>query len=190
MKFITICLLIASSVATNLRNTTIIIFNDIYSVPHNKYNSSKIEIKCKSGFGNSCVCPGGCMLTPKNNTGLCTLKRCWSWNPDLTKCEGIGPTWIPALVLQGIPFTGVFGAGFGNMGRWDLFAIGSGIWGAGFVIACLIVVITSRTSDDSGFISCYTCVFTCAVLVYWIWGIVTIANKSIMGNNGCPFINL
>ena len=201
MKLITIILLATSAIATNLRNTTFVNFNDIDKMGTNKYDlsndtnkypstysSTGIKIKCKSGFGKSCVCPGGCMLKPTNNSNFCTIKHCWSWNLDLTRCEGTGPNWTPAIVLQGIPFTGVFGAGLGNMGRWDLFAIGSGFWGGGFVIAILIGIITGSQAEDGGTItSCYGCVLTCAILAYWVWGLVVIANKSILGGNGCPF---
>ena len=56
------------------------------------------------------TCPGSCMELVNNNT-KCILKKCYSWNKELNECEETGPKFVPALVLQAIPVTGVFGAG-------------------------------------------------------------------------------
>ena len=78
-------------------------------------------IPCNPGTtGLNCICPGNC-LTYYNSTGGCHPNDCWKWNTIKNQCEEDGKPYIPALVLQGIPFTGMFGSGFGNMGRWDIF---------------------------------------------------------------------
>ncbi len=188
-------IIITGSNICNASNITKI--KDITKLRGLKSVSSKLTVPCKSGTGEKCVCPGGCMIKPANNSNLCTLKKCWRWDDDQTKCVGTGPKFTPAIVLQAIPFTGVFGSGFGNMGRWDLFTIGSIIWGVGFglmcVLACCCVYILKTDEQNSGADcapcwSLYGCLFTCGLLAYWIWGIVVIANKDVLGPNGCPFV--
>lgn len=149
------------------------------------------KVKCLSGSGDTCICPGGCMTKPVNNTTYCSLKVCWKWNSDTTKCEGTGPKFIPAIVLQAIPFTGFVGAGFGNMGRWDLFVIGSAIWGGGLFLICLLLCCITKFDESREvgkmFPSCCGCLLSASIIAYWVWGIVIIANKSVLGVNGCPF---
>jgi len=36
--------------------------------------------------------------------------------------------------------------------------------------------------------SCLGCVWGIGIVAMWIWGIVTIANKSVLGPNGCPLV--
>ena len=172
-------------------NSSFAIGNDSTHLRSRKRQLESTEpttVLCKSGRGLTCTCPGGCMIKPQNDTNYCTLKSCWKWDPDESACKGTGPKFTPAIVLQGIPFTGIFGSGFGNMGRWDLFAIGSCIWGGFFALACLASAFVA--ADDqalSGWISCWNCLFSTTLLVYYIWGIVTIANKTVLGPHGCPF---
>jgi len=139
------------------------------------------------------VCPGGCMTIADNTSNYCILKKCWTWDSDETICKGTGPKFTPAIVLQAIPLTGVFGAGFGNMGRWDLFSIGSIIWGVGFLLPCIIVCIMeyNQSTDNAIHVifTCYGYILSIAITSYYIWGIVTIANKDILGPNGCPFVD-
>ena len=147
------------------------------------------KIPCASLDNGVCKCPGPCMDGYKN--GTCILKTCYSWDEDLATCKETGPEFTPAIVLQAIPFTGVFGSGFGNMGRWDLFGIGSGIWGGGIVLACLFACACSAGENASAegtslCMSCWGCVWALGIAAYWIWGIVVIANKTVYGPNGCP----
>ena len=145
-------------------------------------------IPCKSGDAQTCVCPGPCMNHVANTT-YCDVKKCYKWDANLGKCEDDGPAFMPAIILQAIPFTGVFGSGFGNMGRWDLFGVAMGIFFGGLVLACIFICLCNDTNDDNGkascSVSCYTCLLSIAITTYWIWGIVVIANKSILGPNGC-----
>ena len=42
-------------------------------------------------------------------------------------------------------------------------------------------------TEMSPLFSCYGCLLSCGIVAYWIWGIVVIANKEVMGSDGCPF---
>lgn len=163
-----------------------------------RFNRKLIEmdsIPCNSGSESMCSCPGACM-TPNNRTKQCVLKKCYGWDINLGECKETGPEFIPAIVLQAIPFTGFFGSGFGNMGRWDLFGIAMGIFFGGciFIIMASCCVVAFSSSDESrhGFgkciSSCGACIWLVAVIAYWIWGIVVIANKEILGSNGCSLV--
>lgn len=151
------------------------------------------SIPCKSGSINSCECPGACMI-PNNLTNQCNLKKCYGWDSNLGECHETGPKFIPAIVLQVIPFTGVFGSGFGNMGRWDLFGVSMGIFfgGCSFLLlgTCCAMVFSSSDETRHGFGQCIStyggCIWGAVVLVYYIWGIVTIANKEVLGPDDCP----
>jgi hypothetical protein len=131
-----------------------------------------------------------------NNTDVyCELKKCFKWNEDEGKCEGTGSKYISAIVLQSIPVTGIFGAGFGNIGRWDWFGIVfGGIWCGGFILICCCIGITSINLDANDLvtgittgicISLFGCLWSIAIIAMWIYGIVVIANKDILGGNGC-----
>tara|TARA_B100001093_G_C26814457_1_gene1009029 strand:+ start:1636 stop:2202 length:567 start_codon:yes stop_codon:yes gene_type:complete len=148
---------------------------------------------CLTGSGQLCVCPGNCMLKPSGNSTYCKLKDCWDWDKDQQECKGVGPKFTPAIVLQAIPFTGAFGSGFGNMGRWDLFGIGSAIWGGGFGLICLCMCCHMYSGSDGESMGsvcsyCFTLILSLGITAYWIWGIVVIAEKSVLGPDGCPFI--
>ena len=153
------------------------------------------SIPCNSGSESMCECPGPCMI-PNNNTKQCEIKKCYGWNTDLGKCEETGPKFVPAIVLQAIPLTGAFGSGFGNMGRWDLFGVAMGILfgGCSFLLLGTCCVMGCSSSDESrqGFSQCIGtcggCLWAIAVLVYYIWGIVVIANKEVLGPNGCSLV--
>ena len=163
----------------------------IYKKTRSLSNKLTEVVKCTSGSGSSCVCPGGCMAPVGNNSDMCQIKTCWYWDIDETKCKGTGPKWVPAIVLQGVPFTGVFGAGFGNMGRWDLFGIGSAVWGGVVILGCLLAIFAGNIEDDSckSIMPLYNCLVSIAIITYWVWGIVVIANKDVLGGNGCPLID-
>ena len=81
------------------------------------------SIPCNAGTsGPDCTCPGKC-LTYYNSTGGCHPNNCWKWDDVNDKCEVAGKDFVGPMVLQAIPFTGGFGSGWGNMGRWDIFNI-------------------------------------------------------------------
>ena len=163
-----------------------------------KLDSVNISISqnypCITGSGSLCQCPGSCMLKPSDNSTYCKLKTCWEWDKDQQECRGLGPKFTPAIVLQAIPITGMFGSGFGNMGRWDLFSIGSIIWGTGFGLICLCTCfnIYSKSDDESSglcFTYCFSILLSIGITAYWIWGIVVIAEKNVLGPNGCSFVD-
>jgi len=135
------------------------------------------------------TCPGSCMELVNNNT-KCILKKCYSWNKELNECEEVGPKFVPALVLQAIPVTGVFGSGFGNMGRWDIFSTYMGVVFGPFAVlllacCCAMCGACSQNEDRLDCAkcmgSCLGCLWAIALLALWIWGIVVIANKEILG---------
>ena len=135
------------------------------------------------------TCPGSCMELVNNNT-KCILKKCYSWDKELNKCEEAGPKFVPALVLQAIPVTGVFGSGFGNMGRWDIFGIYMGVvFGplAVLILACCCAMfgVCAQNEDRLDCAkcmgSCFGCLWSIAIVSLWIWGIVVIANKEVTG---------
>ncbi len=137
----------------------------------------------------ACTCPTSCMELVNNNT-QCILKKCYSWDKELNKCEETGPKFVPALVLQAIPVTGVFGAGFGNMGRWDIFGIYMGVVFGPFallILACCCAMFGACAQNEDRLDcakcmgSCFGCLWSIAIVSLWIWGIVIIANKDVTG---------
>ena len=147
--------------------------------------------KCDPGSNNNC-------LVWNNTTTTCEVKDCWKYD-ETAGCEKAGKPFMPAIILQSIPFTGFFGSGFGNIGRWDIFST----YMLGFcglpVLYCVIVcsmfcccttgdVGTKQPlmggSDDNsaGFTilsaSC-GCVWAVLMITMWIWGIITIAGKQV-----------
>ena len=147
------------------------------------------QVPCLSGLGSTCICVGPC-LVPYKNSSDCIPVKCYQWSVNLGKCEETGPVFTPAVVLQAIPVTGLFGAGFGNMGRWDLFGVSMGILFGGLALGCILICCTIGTEKEpvgiSCIVSCYNFLLICAVLAWWIYGIVVISNKSVLGPNGCP----
>ena len=74
-------------------------------------------------FANSnIICPDNvdsysCLTLIVNNqtNSTCEVQKCFKW--DNAECISTGKKQTPALILQSIPFTGVFGAGFGNISK-------------------------------------------------------------------------
>ena len=143
-------------------------------------------IPCNAGTsGTDCTCPGKC-LTYYNSTGGCHPNNCWKWDDVNDHCEVAGKDFVAPLVLQAIPFTGGFGSGWGNMGRWDIFNIYMVV-----VFGPLAIVILGCCCAMGGFCAqnedrlecwgclsyCFGCLWAVAVVALWIWGIVAIANK-------------
>ena len=149
-------------------------------------------IPCNPGTtGLNCICPGNC-LTYYNSTGGCHPNDCWKWNAMKDQCQEDGKPYVPAIILQGIPFTGMFGSGFGNMGRWDIFLnYMLYIFGGCLTICCfnMCASMAHLTNDDEPeedkpicvklISKCGTCLWTIGILVLYIWGIVVIANKEV-----------
>jgi len=157
---------------------------------------NKIQCKYIENKPGVCVCPGSCM-TNENNSTFCVLKKCYKWDSDLEKCEKSGANFVGPLVLQAIPFTGIFGSGFGNIGRWDLFGLYMGIlFGGCFFIICasgLLLCVCQSGVDNSQKDSCIACLTQCngciwgiLILVMYILGIVWMATPGYMlDGNGC-----
>lgn len=117
------------------------------------------------------------------------------------KCYHTGKSQTIALILQGIPFTGVFGSGLGNIGRWDLFAIPMSVLFGGcclsITMSCCCTVCGNNEedntmSDKEAIFKCcsssFGCVYAFTILALYVWGIVIIANKSILDGNGCELV--
>ena len=154
------------------------------------------KLKCKyPNFNTKCICPGSCM-NQIGNTSYCELKKCYKWNENLEKCEDSGKDRISAIVLQSIPITGVFGSGFGNIGRWDIFSIYMIIIFGGCFATCLCTCfcnyLNGADTKEAATIAgskCCSILIAIAILVMWIWGIVMIANRNVLDLNGCELSN-
>ena len=129
-----------------------------------------------------CVCPGTCLI---NSTKGCYPKDCWKYD-NTNGCAKSGKKWLPAMILQAIPVTGVFGSGFGNLGKWDIFGVYMAVVFGPFCLFCCIICYTlskevdeddEKTDCTGCLVSILTCVWSTAMTVMWIWGIVVIANN-------------
>ncbi len=154
-----------------------------------------------SNTTTTCSCQAAC-LEPESSSNtwkgkrVCIVKTCYSYDPNLgaAGCKDAGPSFVSALVLQAIPFTGVFGSGFGNMGRWDLFGIAMGMLFGGIAVgcccACACAAVSGEDSAPAGAccFNCYALFLAIALFIYWILGIVWIAEKSVLGPHGCKLI--
>lgn len=150
-------------------------------------------IKCNETNHANC-------LKWNNITKGCHPIDCWKFNEITQQCEKAGKEFIPAIVLQSIPMTGVFGSGFGNIGRWDLFGMYMGIVFGPLLLLCTILccLMQDGMSEDlsKALSACIQCLYGVAVTGFWIWGIVVIANKQVeapwtdyMGNKiMCPLV--
>lgn len=168
----------------------------IQSSNFRKLEVSTSRVACLNS-SNVCKCPGPCM-NPIKNTTFCQVKKCYLWNSNLGICQENGPKFVPALVLQAIPFTGYFGSGYGNMGRWDLFGLSSGILFGGCLFICFfsVIVVLCTNSDNENkntmgkcCSQCLSYIWAITITVLWIKGIVDIANKDIVGPNGCKLVS-
>lgn len=153
-----------------------------------KLSTVKIKpIPCNKGTnGTNCVCPNTKCLEYNKKINGCHPIDCWKWNEIKQECQEDGKPFIPAIILQGIPFTGFFGSGFGNMGRWDIFGYYWIVIGCGCLCSCCICGGASCAADDDGKDSalklgagCGNCLTSIALTTMWIWGIVVIANKQV-----------
>ena len=164
-------------------------------------NSETISsINCTYTIGSNCKCPYTC-YEQFEDTNYCVAKKCYTYDENLGTCKKLGKDHVGPLVLQAIPITGVFGAGFGNMGRWDIL----GIYMAVLFGGCCFIILTSvlcacvcnngeenitKTNEAA---QCWTycsgCLWTIGILVLYIWGIVQMATPGmILDTNGCPLV--
>lgn len=151
-------------------------------------------IPCNPGTnGSSCICPDviksdftGCLKYEESING-CHPINCWKWNEIKNQCEEDGKPFVPAIILQSIPFTGAFGSGFGNIGRWDIFGTYMIIVFGGCLFVCCCGMgcscATKDKDDKDSFVklgtNCGACIWSIAITSMWIWGIVVIANKEV-----------
>ena len=156
-----------------------------------------------TGLPNKCKCPYPCLEQVKNEN-YCIAKKCYTFDNDLGECKKTGHNHVGPLVLQAIPFTGVFGSGFGNIGRWDLFGMYMGIFFGGccFIImsAMCCLCCCNKNDDDleaandkESYMKCATscggCIWGIVVLVFYILGIVWTATEGgVLDADGCPLI--
>ena len=115
-------------------------------------------------------------------TGGCHPMDCWSYSDIKDECNEAGKEFIPALLLQ--IFLGAFGSGFGNIGRWDIFGIFMSVLFGGCLFVCccgMCCHCINKKEDQEGATAlgtkCGGCLWSLAISVMWIWGIVVIANK-------------
>ena len=160
MKLFLCLLIVTVASATNLT-----------SAPSKKY------VECKPFEHPRC-------LKWNNKTQSCYVIDCWEYSL-ISGCEKAGKPWAPAIILQSIPFTGVFGSGFGNIGRWDIFGMYMAIVFGPVVLACIVgcAVMCCTASDESNVVkctmSCFSCLYGIALVFFWIWGIIQIAGKHV-----------
>uniref|UniRef100_A0A6C0CN78 Uncharacterized protein n=1 Tax=viral metagenome TaxID=1070528 RepID=A0A6C0CN78_9ZZZZ len=146
-------------------------------------------IPCKEGTNKTnCICPNTECLKFIEKTGDCHPIDCMKWDKYNSKCKPAGKDFTAPLILQSIPLTGIFGSGFGNMGRWDIFGIYMGTVFGGCFLACVATCLQLCSQTEADFEnksagkcmhSCISCLLSVAVLILWIYGIIVIANKEI-----------
>ena len=172
--FLSIWLIIFGSAEPNIRGL------ELVDAPLPK------PIPCNSGtMGSNCTCPANCLMYVAE-TGGCHPIDCWYYSIIKDECSESGKEWLPAMVLQGIPITGVFGSGFGNIGRWDIFGTYMAVVFGGCLGTCCCACFCSACNKEenreamakSGSSSC-GCLVAIAILVMYVWGIVVIANKEV-----------
>ena len=143
-------------------------------------------IPCNPGTnGTSCICPAKCLMY-SGETGGCHPMDCWSYSDIKDECNEAGKEFLPALLLQ--IFLGAFGSGFGNIGRWDIFGTFMSVFFGGCLFVCccgMCCHCINKKEDQEGATAlgtkCGGCLWSLAISVMWIWGIVVIANKEVKG---------
>jgi len=143
-----------------------------------------------------CVCPQAC-LEQVENTNYCKMKKCYTWDENLGKCDESGKDFVAPLVLQAIPFTGIFGSGFGNIGRWDIFGLYMGVLFGGccsiliFMFALLACCPADEGQDKETTLACLGycggLIWALGVLTLYVLGIYWTASPgAILDSAGCP----
>ncbi len=185
--FVLTTMLFASVSAGSFRRV-----EQIVETPIKSWNCSFTE--------NVCKCPESCMIQ-KTGESYCVLKDCYKYDENLGLCAQDGYHYGGPLALQAIPMTGVFGAGYGNIGRWDVFGMYMGITigGCCFILvtlcACLFVCPEGKEdteAKETGLLvwsKCGYCLWGVAVLVFYVIGIVQMATPGLVNDgHGCPLI--
>ena len=185
--FVLTAMLFASVSASSIRGLT-----EIVDAPIKSWNCSIVD--------NVCKCPESCMIQ-KPGENYCIMKDCYKYDENLGECAQSGYHYGGPLALQAIPMTGVFGSGYGNIGRWDMFGMYMGITLGGclFILltlcACLFVCPEGKDDTDSketGLLvwsKCGYCIWGVAVIVFYVIGIVQMATPGlVIDGNGCPLV--
>jgi hypothetical protein len=205
----------SKSFCTNMKLTiTIVLFSVFQSTAMSSslrfriLNTESVVDNTKfncTGLPNKCECPYPCLEQVKNEN-YCIAKKCYIFDNNLGQCKKSGKDHIAPLVLQVIPFTGVFGSGFGNMGRWDLFGMYMGVFFGGCCLilmgsACCLCCCSAKETDSEyslmndkeSFMKCAAncggCIWAIVVLVFYILGIVWTATEGrVLDAYGCPLV--
>ena len=185
--FVLTAMLFASVSASSFRQT-----KEVVEAPIKSWNCSIVD--------NVCKCPESCMIQ-KPGENYCVMKDCYKYDENLGECAQSGYHYGGPLALQAIPMTGVFGSGYGNIGRWDMFGMYMGITIGGccfiLVTLCTCLFVCPEGKDDTesketGLLvwsKCGYCLWGVAVLVFYVIGIVQMATPGlVIDGNGCPLI--
>lgn len=121
-----------------------------------------------------------------NASQSCYVIDCWEYE-SIEGCVRAGKPWTPAIILQSIPVTGMFGSGFGNVERWDIFGVYIVVVFGLPIFACIVLCCVGMFNKEEGILSncalvlsyCFGCLWALTVIALWIWGIVIIASKKI-----------
>lgn len=149
---------------------------------------------------NICICEKKCLTHyVYENKTYCKLDSCWKYKDD--ECLPNGKNYITPLIFSVIPFTSVFGVGYGILERWDLFGMQLAITlgpivlfccGGCFAVCCCNKNDSLNEIDDDStvytkiFGSIYKCCFSILLLVFWVLSIVWVATpENIKDGNGC-----
>ena len=109
----------------------------------------------------------------------------------MDQCQEDGQSQTAAILMH--IFLGFFGGGVGFIHNWIWFGIWWGIFGGALLIICTLMCcfMQDKKGDGSGFACCYqciTCLFSCALLGFWIYLLVMICNKEFLDQNGCKLV--
>ena len=192
-----------SSIATMKTTLSIVLFSILLSTVYSNsfrtrvLESSPSKFNC-TGLPKKCDCPYPC-LEQFEKQDYCVAKKCYKVDENLGQCKKSGTDHVAPLVLQAIPFTGVFGSGFANMGRWDLFGIYMAVFFGGCcgIIICaslfLLCCPTGEGAEKETGITCFgycgSCLWAIAILSLYVIGIVMTATPGgVLDTDGCPLI--
>ena len=174
---------------------------NVYGIRRTEVVSTQSTIKswnC-SFVDNICKCPESCMI-PEKTENYCVLQNCYKYDENLGECSEDGFNHLTPVILQAIPFTGVFGSGYGNIGRWDIFGLYMGIslGGCTFILCSFCGCLFCCPQDKDGetketallcWSRCGYCVWLMVLLGFYISGIIQMATPgSVLDENGCPLV--
>ena len=190
---LTLTIVLLSVFLTNVMSSSFRILETNSIISSNKFNCT--------GLPDHCECPYPCLEQVKNEN-YCIAKKCYKFNENLGKCEKSGTDHLVPLILQAIPLTGIFGSGFGNIGRWDWFGLYMGIvfGGCCFIIMASACCLCCDNSSEGPSIeegkscmkcasSCGVCIWATVIIIFYILGIVWTATEGgVLDADGCPLI--